>query len=109
MIDLSEAVLQQPLQLVGRAIDGLIERGRQMRHGKRGLADGFDLQHALLVVAMGFLAAFVAEVRLHPRDLRSEPAQFCVQGCLDEKGKALATLDIFSGVDLNLHDAFSLY
>ena len=63
-----ECALDQPGQLVGRAVDGLVQARRLVRDGNGLAAPEARFHHAALVILSALVAVLVAEVDFHPGD-----------------------------------------
>jgi hypothetical protein len=104
----SEGALDQSGQLTGSAVDSLDHRGFLVsdRDGLAAFEAGFH--HAALVVLSTLVAALVAQVDLHSRDVIAEMAQSTLHYAADLSGQSLATFDVMVGIDLDLHGVLLL-
>jgi hypothetical protein len=101
-------MLDQPGQLIGRSVDGLVQ-GRCLVSDHDWLA-AFEagFHHAALFVLAVRIAVFVAQMNLHSRDVIANPAQRTLHYFTDLGGQRLVTFDVMVGIDLYLHWALRL-
>jgi len=99
----SEGALDQSAQLTCSAVDSL-GHGCFLVSDRDGLA-AFEagFHHAALVVLGALVAALVAQVDLHSRDVIAEMAQSTLHYAPDLSGQSLVTFDVMVGIDLDLH------
>jgi hypothetical protein len=98
-----EGALDQSGQFICSAVDGLVQ-GSCLVSDRDGLA-AFEagFHHAALVVLAALLAALVAQVDLHSRDVMTDSAQGTLHCLPYPSGQRLVTFDVVVGVDLDLH------
>jgi hypothetical protein len=77
------------------------------RDGLAAFEAGFH--HAALVVLATLVAALVAQVDLHSRDVIADSAQGTLHYATDLSGQRLVTFDVTVGIDLDLHGVLLLY
>jgi hypothetical protein len=105
----SEGALDQSGQLTCSAVDSL-GHGCFLVSDRDGLA-AFEagFHHAALVVLGALVAALVAQVDLHSRDVIAEMAQSTLHYATDLSGQSLVTFDVMVGIDLDLHGVLLWY
>jgi hypothetical protein len=105
----SEGALDQSGQLTGSAVHSL-DHGVFLVSHRDGLA-AFEagFHHAALVFLGALVAALVAQVDFHSRDVIAQMAQSTLHDATDLGGQSLVTFDVMVGTDLDLHIVLPLW
>lgn len=98
-----EHVLEGSLQLVGRAMNGLLQRRRVVLHRRRLPTLEARFHHAALVLVADLLGALVADVNLDARDPIAETIEGVLDHTSDVLGESLVGRDVMIRLELNLH------
>ena len=96
-------MVDRAFDLVRRAVDGLVERLRVVRDGRRHVAADVSLDQAALVGLSVLQMVLIGEVDFNSGDALSEALQCGPHDLFDTGRQALTGVDVVVAIDLNLH------
>lgn len=108
MVELAKRAVQNALQLIDRAGICIFKRGGLITDCFWLAALQAYFNQTALVGIAGFICVTVAEMHLNPGDMLAKAVQTLVNLRRNFGGKLFPAVDIFVGVDLNLHCYFFL-